>query len=99
MKTLAAIFVPALVGILIGGGAGYFWIGTKGQETGKLAGTCLAVDAAVAAKVLTPEQAEKLGAALGTKTNLQAAQELLKSNENSKEGCRRALQGIVQAAK
>ncbi|MBE9011463.1 hypothetical protein IQ250_14735 [Pseudanabaenaceae cyanobacterium LEGE 13415] len=98
MKTLAVIFVPALVGVLLGGGAGYFWVGTKGRETGMLAGTCLTVDAAIAAKVLTPDQAEKLGAALGTKTNLQVAQDLLKSNEG-KAGCRRALQGVVQAAK
>lgn len=99
MKTIAAIFVPALVGLLIGGGFGYFRGQPFGADGGKLAGACEAADAAVVAKVITPEQAEKLGSALAAKVDVQGARTYTKDNSSAGDGCRRVFTGIVQAAK
>lgn len=99
MKTITAIFIPALVGLLIGGGLGYFRGNPVGAEGGRLAGACEAADAAIAAKVLTPEQAEKLGSALAAKVDVQGARTYTQNNTSAGDGCRRVFTGIVQAAK
>jgi uncharacterized membrane protein (UPF0136 family) len=99
MKTIVTVLVPPLVGLLVGGLLGYVVVGAKAKNVAILAGTCSIVDLAVKEKILTPDQAEKLGLAMAKQVNVKDSSGFVNNNSDAGEGCQRAFKGIVQAAK
>jgi hypothetical protein len=101
MKTIAAIFLFGLVGLVVGGSWGYSSGSSNGKTAGALNGICTVANAAVAAKVLPSNQAEKIGSthAQTIKVSAQKAQDYIKYSPREDDVCRRIVNGIVQATK
>jgi hypothetical protein len=98
MKTLLTLFSAGVLGLIIGGVPGYLTGQPLGVESGKIGGVCAIADAAVQAKVLTPDQAAQLGAATSTRISASQASDFATVPENG-EGCKRAVTGMVQGTK
>ncbi|MCU0569491.1 MAG: hypothetical protein MUF49_23315 [Oculatellaceae cyanobacterium Prado106] len=66
MKTLLILLGAGVLGLIGGGIPGYLAGQPIGVESGTIAGICSFSNTALQAKVLTPEQLEKLGTAIPT---------------------------------
>lgn len=101
MKTIAAIFIPLLVGLFVGGGLGYFPGSARGKDAATLGSVFTVADAAVAAGVLTQQQTGKLGTTLSQtlKVNPQVAKEHINDPLGVTDACRRIVSAMVPAAK
>lgn len=101
MKAISAIVLSVLFGLFIGGRVGRLVGGSSSKTMGAIDGICAVADAAVAAKVLSPEQAEKLGStqAQTLKVSAKKAQDYLNNRPREGDICRRIVNGIAQATK
>ena len=93
-----------IAGFAVGGGLGLFGGATAGSLAGGVVGgtvgMCATIDAATELKMLTPEQAEKIGVKLGQNLNIKGEGKLPDFDVNGKTpSCNRLVQGIAQARK
>lgn len=99
MKFFLTIAGAGILGLIVGAIPGYL----KGQPfavaSGTISGVCSVADAAVQAKVLTPDQAEQLGAAFPERVSPSEAKNHINGVQGVGEGCKRALTGMAQGAK
>lgn len=92
-----------IAGFTAGGGLGLWGGATAGSlaggAIGGATGACMTVDAATTLKLLTPDQAEKIGVKTGQDLGTKGTKLDNLSIQGSTESCNRLVQGIVQARK
>lgn len=74
--------------------------GVAGGVIGSATGACMTIDAATELKMLTPDQAEKIGVKLGEKLGTKSTEAAGNiSVEGTTASCNRLVQGIAKAGK
>lgn len=93
-----------ITGFAAGGGLGLWGGATAGGVAGGViggaTGACMTIDAATELKIITPDQAEKIGVKLGKNLGTKSTEYAGNiSVEGTTASCNRLIQGIAKAGK
>ena len=103
--TLVALST-GIFGFITGGGLGLLGGSFGGNIVGSIAGSCIVLDTATEMGTLTPEQAQKIGKAVGAKIGAEGnkvpsspTEFEINSIKGTTDSCNQFIQGIVAATK